>query len=108
MLLTEKALAKLIDEQRTASNDPATWDSWYAQHSQAATIEAPLGELMNSRIAGFVWAWKMQDRIAVLPIGDTDHFNAQGLEGKFAVQAPLTTALLAAGELAPGRRQVRI
>jgi hypothetical protein len=110
MLLTEKKLTALIVAQTNAANaGPPKWDEYYnARVGIMASLEAPLGQLLNPAIGGFVWAWRAQNKIAFLPIVQSDHFGVNGLEGKFAVRLPLVSALLAADWLPVGRRQVRI
>lgn len=106
--LTHAELEHEIQEMRSL-HDPASWDAWHAAKGfRAARLEFPLGELTNENISGFVWAWHAQDRIRIKDIQPTDSFNAQGLEGKVAVETTYAAALLAARELPPYRRAVYV
>jgi hypothetical protein len=105
--LSEAKILALIAELEGAAI-PDKWDNWHKAHSQEAMIEFPLGELFNGAIAGFLFAWKLQNRISTAKIEEADRFNAQGLEGKCRVVTTLVTALLAYRELPRFRRQLRI
>ena len=97
--LTGKSLQAAIADMRE-HNTPSNWEDWHETHgAQNARVEFPLGELMNPNIAGFVWAWNMKGRIKTADITASDHFNAQGLEGKAVIETSYTTALLVASEL---------
>jgi len=106
--LSEAKVLALIAEMEAAAL-PDKWDDWHKAHaSQEAMIEFPLGELFNPDIAGFLFAWKLQNRIVTVGIEKSDKFNAQGLEGKCQVVTGLIAALLAYRELPRFRRQLRI
>lgn len=92
---TRKEL-KQASEAMDAANraGPKAWDVFLDEHEMNAKVEFPLGELMNPDIAGYVWAWAMQQRINHASIGKRDGFRAQGLEGKAVVETTFATALL--------------
>lgn len=95
----------LVAEMQQAAN-PENWENWHKQHCMDVTLELPLGEVMNPRISGFVWAWKKQGKIKMGRIQKRDRFNAQGLEGKAIVRTTLVTALLVCRELPPYRCRI--
>ena len=80
-------------------NSPLSLAEIATRYHQAARLEFPLGELMNRRIRGFIWAWQMQAGLRTARIQKGDRFNAQGLEGKCVVQTVFSTALLAASDV---------
>ncbi len=84
------------------------FNTWYTQHgTKDAILEFPSGELMNSEIAGYIWAWKMTGKLEYpLPIDENDRFNAQGLEGKVRVKTNLTTAIIVHKTLPSYRCQI--
>jgi hypothetical protein len=111
--LTRSQLAKAIAAMETASaaqrnGDTAAWQRWYDREGQRpATVEFPLGELLNEAIRGYVAVWYAQGRIAYAGIGSGDGFAAQGLEGKAVVTGVgMATALLVARDLPPYRCNV--
>jgi hypothetical protein len=111
--LTRWQVGELLDGMRAAARPGAgglrLWNRWERRFGeQAAWVEFPLGELMNPRIAGFVWAWAMQTRIATHAIQRGDQFNAQGLEGKVRVRTSLSTALLVYDLLPAYRCQILV
>ena len=69
-------------------------------------LEFPLGEIMNPKIAGFVWVWNLMNKIKIETISKKDRFNAQGLEGKATVETDLVGAVLAYWELPRYRRAI--
>jgi len=70
-------------------------------------FECPVGELIDA-LAGFAWAWKMKGKLSdVLPIGERDRFDAQGLEGKVSIECNLYDALFYAMQASsPYRSQI--
>jgi len=109
--LTHRETAELLEQMRAAARPGRywRWEQWEWEYGErAAQVEFPLGELVNPRIAGFVWAWAMLRCITTAPIQSGDHFNAQGLEGKIRVRTTLATALLVYAELPPHRCQVLV
>lgn len=94
--LTAKELNAIVSELDRANaqeNPVKAVNAFVAKYADvSARIEFPLGELMNDRIAGYVWAWKMRGMIRTAPISNSDQFNAQGLEGKCAVETDFLTA----------------
>lgn len=63
-------------------------------------LEFPSGEVNNPNISGFLWVWRMKNALVLgLPITGKERFNAQGLEGKCAVDTDITGALMAWREL---------
>jgi len=104
-----KVLALIAEAEEATCGGPGAWDIWHQDHvGIEAMIEFPLGELFNEGIAGFLFAWKLQNRISTARIEKSDRFNAQGIEGKCQVVTTLVTALLAYRELPKYRRQLRI
>ena len=58
----------------------------------------PAGELFNGSVAGFVWAWKLQQKIGYLLPSEADKIKglrAQGLEGLVRIETDLCVALQA-------------
>jgi hypothetical protein len=111
--LSHWQVGELLDGMRDAARPGAdgmrVWNRWERRFGeQAASVEFPLGELMNRRIAGFVWAWAMQERITTHAIQRGDQFNAQGLEGKARVGTTLSTALLVYDLLPAYRCQILV
>ncbi len=111
--LTRREAGELLYRMRAAARPGPSglyhWERWQQEYGQrAAIVEFPLGELMNPRIAGFVWAWALSGRITTAPIPRGDRFNAQGLEGKARVRTDLTVALMIYGELPRCRCQVAV
>ena len=108
--LSEFELAAYIAQMQYEywQHRPIPPDEILAPYHRPARLEFPLGELMNERIAGFLWAWHMQGKLKTARIGRDDRFEANGLEGKCVVRSVLSTALLAARELPPHRRAVYI
>ena len=107
--LSDRETKLLIVEMETLCN-PITWDIWFNEKDgdRLATVEFPLGEIMNPRIEGFIWAWKMKGLLAPRDIESKDRFNAQGLEGKIVINTTLTTALLVYRDLPDHRCQIKI
>jgi hypothetical protein len=127
--LTRWQVGELLEGMRAAARPGAgglrLWNRWERRFGEQAAclhlgrrhrwVEFPLGELMNPRIAGFVWAWAMQTRIATHVIQRGDQFNAQGLpigplwgEGKVRVRTSLSTALLVYDLLPAYRCQILV
>ncbi len=80
--------------------DRGAFERWLKEEGDLpARLEFPLGELMNEKIRGFVWAWGMNDEIRTDGITKRDRFNAQGLEGKAVVEVSLVIALITARDL---------
>ncbi len=103
----ERMLGQMQAAARPGPGWAGRWGRWQeAYGDRMAWVEFPLGELTNTAIAGFVWAWAMQRRLIVGPIQEGDQFNAQGLEGKVRVRTTLSTALLVYRDLPPYRCQV--
>lgn len=100
-----EAEALALDAQQAATG-PAAWDAWLDQHAQPARIEFPTGELFDEAIAGFVLAWRLQGKLKPLPVLESDSFNANGLEGKIAIETDLIGALLVFKQLPKYRRQI--
>jgi hypothetical protein len=100
MKLSQQAVLNKVNEmyRAAASGNAETYLRFTESHQRKATIVLPLGELMNERIAGYVWAWKMQNKIVIkseMPAG----LNAQGLEGCCSVDTDEIGAYLVACEL---------
>ena len=77
---------------------------WLATYGNApARLEFPLGELLNPKILGSVWAWALTGAVQTDGITKGDGFDAQGIEGKAVLEVQLVTALLVARDL-PARR----
>jgi len=82
------------------TGDRGAFDRWLEAHGDApARLEFPLGELMNEKILGFVWAWAMNGAVQTEGITAQDRFDAQGIEGKAVVEVQFVTALLVARDL---------
>lgn len=110
---TKETAASLLAELEATLADPPAWDALQDQYDKlaqrTATVEMPLGEVMNGRIAGFVWAWRMQGKIKTAALTGREGFAAQGLEGKAVVEGVnLVTALLVLRELGKFRCRVLI
>jgi len=108
--LTEAEITSLSDQFSALAvpGDAPAYQRWHAAIEKIpCVLEAPLGEITNPDIAGFVWAWGIQSAIETCRIEKADRFDAQGLEGKLRVHVALTTAVLVWRELPPHRRQIR-
>lgn len=103
--LSDKQCNDILSTLTKASQN-GQWDSFFNQHNIPALLEFPIGEMMNKKIEGFIFAWKLQNSITTKPIEKTDRFNAQGLEGKIRVMTSLITALLVYRELPKYRCQI--
>jgi len=103
--LTAPELQAQVAAMETASaahlaGDHGAFDRWLEAYGDApARLEFPLGELMNEKILGFVWAWGMSGAVQTEGITERDRFDAQGIEGKAVVETQLVTALLVARDL---------
>ena len=94
----EAASAAHLDGHRGA------FDRWLKDCGNApARLEFPLGELMNPKILGCVWAWALTGAVQTDGISKGDGFDAQGIEGKAVIETQIVTALLVARDL-PARR----
>ena len=106
---THARMVALDDEQRScyARGGCSAVNEWMDEHEGPAELHLPLGEIMNERIAGHVFAWRMLGKLATAPITGKERFAAQGLEGKVVVATTLVGALLVWRECARGRCTVR-
>jgi hypothetical protein len=110
--LTAPQLQAAISAMEDASGahlngDHGAFDRWLKAYGDApARLEFPLGELMNERIRGFVWAWAIWGLVQTEAITARDGFDEQGIEGKAVVQVQLVTALLVARDLPEHRAAV--
>lgn len=104
--LTDEEAEALLAEMREVADGPK-WDDYHERAEDIkARLEFPCGEITNPDMAGFLWAWSIQQCFHPAPITEKDRFNAQGLEGKYYVELPLITALLAYEKLPRHRRQL--
>jgi len=108
--LAHKRTQELYNRMTEAAHaSPNMWYVWCDEMgSRTAIVEFPSGELMNQRIAGFAWAWARKGRVQSERIEAGDHFDANGLEGKCAVQTTLNVALMVFGDLPKHRCQVKL
>ncbi|MHC4072767.1 MAG: hypothetical protein ACYTGS_12175 [Planctomycetota bacterium] len=108
-LLTHKETKQLVEDMERAAL-PQTWDAWHKANNRPAIVYFPAGELMNDAILGFIWAWKMKDRIVLVPPSEQDKIsglNSNGLEGLIQVETDLCVALMVYRDLPPYRTRVR-
>ena len=98
-LLSHKKTRELVDEMRQAAGSgPKTWDPWLDENNGPAVLYLAAGELFNGSVAGFVWAWKLQEKIGYLLPSEADKINGlrrQGLEGIVQIETDLCIALQA-------------
>jgi len=103
LVAMQAASAAHLDGERGA------FDRWLEScGNRPARLEFPLGELMNKKIIGSVWAWYMRDSIRIEGITRRDRFNAQGIEGKAVIEVDLCSALLVARDLPKHRVAVYV
>lgn len=103
---------KSIDSEIHASSlsgDSALWQQTYNKYSHIpVTVEMPLGELTNPNIKGFIWASNIKKTLSYpFHIEERDHFNAQGLEGKFRIHTDMMVAIIILREVPPHRIQIK-
>lgn len=103
---------KIIDTEihkSSLSGNSESWNITYSKYSNIpVTIEMPLGELMNPNIKGFIWAHNIKKTLSYpFPITNKDHFNAQGLEGKFGIHTDMMAAIIISREVDPSRIQIK-
>jgi hypothetical protein len=104
---SERLLVRMQLAARPGPGWAQSWDAWERQCGQReCRVEFPLGELTNTAIAGFAWAWAVSRRLTTHAIQGGDRFDVQCLEGKARVITTLTTALLVYRELPPYRCQI--
>lgn len=93
--------------EQMIKNVEEDFNKYYSDYAkQQVLVEFPLGELMNPKIRGYIWAWEMKGLIKPQSITEQDKFNAQGLEGKVSIPTSLFTALLVYRDLPIYRRQI--
>jgi len=73
-----------------------TGNEWYRQ---VVTLEFPLGEMCKDFITTLALVGRREPK--TLPIDGTERFNAQGLEGKCAIEVDLFGALMRMRDLLP-------
>ena len=100
-ILKEAEVEKILNDLQENFN--GTYDEYRKMNVR---LEFPLGEVMNPNIAGFIWAWNLQNKIKTESISKKDRFNAQGLEGKATIELDLVGAVLAYQELPRFRRAI--
>lgn len=108
--LTYKQMERLSKMSDAAyRRDPMkVWQAFYEAYlTRDAEIHLPLGELMNPKIAGFLWAWKMKGQLSPVGLTGKEGLNAQGLEGKVVIHTLLSTALIVWREVAPYRVAIK-
>ncbi len=107
-ILDKKEIAMMtLELEEAGGKGESAWNRVWSEYTERkARLEFPLGEVMNPKISGYVWAWKMRNILQTKAITEKDKFKAQGLEGKISVQIPLLSALLAWRELPEHRRQI--
>jgi len=103
--LSDKQCNDMLSTLLEASQN-GQWDNVYNKYNTPAHLEFPIGEMLNEKIRGFIFAWKLQNCLTIMPIERIDRFNAQGLEGKIRVMTSLITALLVYRELPKYRCQI--
>lgn len=103
-----KAIDSEIHLSSISGNSPL-WQKVYDKYSHIpVTIEMPLGELMNPDIKGFLWAHNFKKTLTYpFPITNKDHFNAQGLEGKFRIHTDMMAAIIISRDVNPSRIQIK-
>ena len=94
--MTHKAMVALDKAHRQSFIDGGCAGStrFCDEHDTPAEIHLPLGEVMNEKIGGFMWAWKMKGLLTPVDITGKEGFNAQGLEGKVVIPNTLIGALI--------------
>lgn len=78
------------------------------EYSQSARFEAPLGEWID-KLSGFALVLRLRGKLPQpTAITRRDRFNAQGLEGKIAIDTDLGTAIVYWTFATPQRRAVYV
>jgi len=102
--LQASVAAMEVASEAHLSGEHGAFDRWLEAYGNApARLEFPLGELMNPKILGSVWAWDLTGAVQTDGITKHDRFDAQGIEGKAVIEVDLVTALLVARDLPPRR-----
>ena len=106
-VLTQAEVAKIRNKLADLASNPLTWDRVYSELARIpAFLEFPLGEVAKPENGLLMLAWDVSSQ-KPQPITDGDRFNAQSLEGKYSIQRPLTSAILALGIFPAHRAQIR-
>jgi len=107
-IIPREEVEEMVKElEEACEKGERAWDEVYKKYSKRRVlIEFPLGEIMNPKIAGFVWAWSEKKVIRTEPITEKDKFIAHKTEGKASIPVSLDTALLVWRELPKYRRQI--
>lgn len=104
-LLTTKEAQQISDDWLAVCELPISEQKKF--HKRLIWIDCqvvfPLGELLNPNLAGYAWVWALKQSVHPEPITDKHRFNAQGLEGCFTINEPLSTAILMYREVSPDR-----
>jgi hypothetical protein len=104
---TARQLTSKINKMQKAAEEGDS-PQWQKFHGECSTTRVDLvmstGTLIDPRIAGFAWAWKLMSAYQHLPCGtETDKLAKgiaeNGLAGFVTVSCDLMTALLVAQEV---------